>query len=210
MYARHALQMTLRPFRAGIQASARLEESLGELQVEQMGTEMDQLPQAQAPAPPRLRLQRLLRPRRVPKVLVVSLRIPIPRTRIRAGESHLPLPDCLRGLVLTLNRISTHARWVIMLVVLFVGLLLFAFLVWFLHRRYRRKQELGDHSRAPGVQPDMNTWGPGQSVHEFRAPGEGAAVAEQTEKGKERAGASEQATDSKRSSRRLKKPWGNL
>lgn len=122
---------------------------------------------------------------------------------------HLPLPDCLLGLLLIFNRISTHARWVIMLVVLFVGLLLFAFLVWFLHRRYRRKQELGDHSRAPGVQPDMNTWGPGQSVHEFRAPGEGAAVAEQSEKGKERAGAPEQGTDSKRSSRRLKKPWGN-
>ena len=96
-----------------------------------------------------------------------------------------------------------------MIVVLFFGLLLFAFILWFLRRRHIRKQELGDHSRAPGVQPDMNTWGPGQSVHDFHAPGEGAATAAvtQTEKGKERAGAAESVPGSKRNSRRLKKPW---
>lgn len=94
-----------------------------------------------------------------------------------------------------------------MIVVLFFGLILFAFLLWYFHRRYQRKKELGDHSRAPGVQPDMNTWGPGQSVHDFHAPGDGAAVASQEEQGTEKAAAAEQASGSKRNSRRLKKPW---
>ena len=105
-----------------------------------------------------------------------------------------------------MDRISTHARWVVMLVVLFVGLSAFAFIVWYFHRRHQRKQELGDHSRAPGVQPDMSTWGPSQSVHEFHAPGETTAAAATAEKGKEKAETQEVAPNSKRSSRRFKKP----
>ena len=90
---------------------------------------------------------------------------------------------------------------------LFVGLALFAFILWYFHRRHKRKQELGDHSRAPGVQPDMGAWGPGQSVHDFHAPGEVTAAAAPTEKGKERAAAQEPDPETKKKSRRLKKLW---
>lgn len=94
-----------------------------------------------------------------------------------------------------------------MLVVLTVGLAAFAFVLWYFHRRYQRKRELRDHSRAPGVQPDMNTWGPGQSVHDFHAPGQSAAGAAPAEKTQERAVAEEPGIKSKRNSKRLKKPW---
>ena len=105
------------------------------------------------------------------------------------------------------NRISTHYRWVIMLIVLFLGLGALAFVGWWLHRRYQRRQELGGHDRTG--QPDLGSWAPGQSVHEFGPPEAAIAAAgraAQDEKGKGRVGVQDQGVvGEKRGSRRLKK-----
>ena len=94
-----------------------------------------------------------------------------------------------------------------MVIVLFFGFLALAIGGRYLHRRYQRRQELGGHSRTG--QPDLGSWAPGQSVHDFEPPGAGGAVA-QNEKGKQSVGvqeAQQQPTENKRSSRRLKKGW---
>lgn len=77
-------------------------------------------------------------------------------------------------------RIETHYKWVIMLIVLFIGLAVVAWVFWFLHRRYHRRRE-AQWSQAVGSHPDINTWGPGQSVHDLGyTPGASANI----EKGK--------------------------
>ena len=53
-----------------------------------------------------------------------------------------------------------------MLIILFLGLSLLALVFWFLHRRYHRKRE-ARFAGALGTQPNINTWGPGQSVHDL-------------------------------------------
>ena len=89
-----------------------------------------------------------------------------------------------------------------MLIVLFLGLGALAIGGWWFHRRYQRRQDLGEHDRTG--QPDLGSWGPGQSVHEFGAAGAAGEVA-QNEKGKGRVGEQEQGPGDKRSSRRLRK-----
>lgn len=111
--------------------------------------------------------------------------------------------------------ISTHYRWIIMIIVLFFGFLALALGGRYLHRRYQRRDELGGHSRTG--QPDLGSWVPGQSVHDFAPPSAAGAVAE-NEKGKQSVGVQEEqqqqqqqqppaAAENKRSSRRLKKIW---
>ncbi|KAL9099021.1 MAG: hypothetical protein Q9163_005421 [Psora crenata] len=76
---------------------------------------------------------------------------------------------------------STHWKWVVMLIVLAIGLSAIAVAGWFLHRRYHRRRE-SQWSSTPSSHPNINTWGPGQSVHDL---GYGAAVSD-NEKGKTR------------------------
>jgi hypothetical protein len=95
-----------------------------------------------------------------------------------------------------------------MLIVLFLGLGALAIAGTWFHRRRQRRQEVGGHYRTG--QPDLGSWGPGQSVHEFGAPGAvGAAGAAsevaQNEKGKSREMVAEQAPEKTRGSRRLRK-----
>ncbi len=92
-----------------------------------------------------------------------------------------------------------------MLIVLFLGLGALAIAGTWFHRRRQRRQELGGHDRTR--QPDLGSWGPGQSVHEFGAPGAVGAAGEvaQNEKGKSREMVAEQAPGDKRGSRRLRK-----
>lgn len=61
---------------------------------------------------------------------------------------------------------STHWKWVVMLVVLIIGLTAFAIIFSIMHRRYHRRREQ-QWSQSTVPHPDINTWGPGQSVHDF-------------------------------------------
>lgn len=91
-----------------------------------------------------------------------------------------------------------------MVIILFFGLGLLAFVCWYLHRRYLRRRD------AEGVQtqPDLNTWGPGRSVHDFGAESSRPPMNEK-DKGvtAANAGVPEQAFRNNRSSRRLTKGW---
>ena len=98
-----------------------------------------------------------------------------------------------------------------MIIILFLGLGALAIGGTILHRRYQRRQELGGHDRTG--QPDLGSWGPGQSVHEFGPPGAAGATGAtgatgavvSNEKGKGRAEVQEQGTGEKRGGKRLKK-----
>ena len=68
---------------------------------------------------------------------------------------------------------STHWRWIVMLIVIIVGLTAIAIGGWFFHRQYHRKREA---QWALGSRVDMTTWGPGQSVHDLGYYGSGTAV----------------------------------
>ena len=69
-------------------------------------------------------------------------------------------------LIFSIRRFSTHWKWVVMLVVLIIGLTAFAVIFSIFHRRYhRRREEQWSQSNVP--HPDINTWGPGQSVHDI-------------------------------------------
>ncbi|KAL8721004.1 MAG: hypothetical protein Q9181_007801 [Wetmoreana brouardii] len=102
---------------------------------------------------------------------------------------------------------STHYRWVIMLIILVLGLSGLAvggvYLKRYIHRR-REAREFG----ARGSRQDLETWGPGQSVHDFGATGV-ENVGPRGEKGKERemVQAPEEITSDRSNSRRLKKGW---
>lgn len=63
-------------------------------------------------------------------------------------------------------RFSTHWKWVVMLVVLIVGLTAFAVIFSIFHRRYHHRREQ-QWSQSTVPHPNINTWGPGQSVHDF-------------------------------------------
>lgn len=93
-----------------------------------------------------------------------------------------------------------------MLIVLVLGLAGLAvggvYLRRYIHRR-REAQEFG----ATGSRQDLETWGPGQSVHDFGAAG-AAAAGSANEKGKEKEVVQDQeAPNDRRNSRRLKKGW---
>ena len=64
-----------------------------------------------------------------------------------------------------------------MLIVLFVGLTLTAIIFWALHRRYHRRRE-ARFASALGSPPNINTWGPGQSVHDLGLTAQGAPYQE--------------------------------
>ena len=68
-----------------------------------------------------------------------------------------------------------------MLVVIFIGLSVVAIVGWFLHRRYHRRRE-AQWNLGAASQPNINTWGPGQSVHNLGFTG--AAAENEKEKGK--------------------------
>ena len=53
-----------------------------------------------------------------------------------------------------------------MLVVLIIGFTAFAVIFSMMHRRYHRRRE-EQWAQSTVSQPDINTWGPGQSVHDF-------------------------------------------
>ena len=79
---------------------------------------------------------------------------------------------------------STHYKWVIMLIVLALGLSAVAFLFWFLHRRYHRRRE-AQWNQVVGSTPNISTWGPGQSVHDLGfTPGASTSTGPPAEKGK--------------------------
>ncbi|KAL9601603.1 MAG: hypothetical protein Q9219_002437 [cf. Caloplaca sp. 3 TL-2023] len=102
---------------------------------------------------------------------------------------------------------STHWRWVLMLIILALGLIGLAvggvYLRRYIHRR-RESREFG----VSGPRRDLETWGPGQSVHDFGTAGVVNNGSNQ-EKGKERETnqAQEVPTSDRRNSRRLKKGW---
>lgn len=73
-----------------------------------------------------------------------------------------------------------------MLIILFLGFGILAWAGWYLHRRYHRLHDseamMTSATSAPR-HPDLGTWGPGQSVHDFGAVGEGI-MPQMNEKGK--------------------------
>ncbi|KAK4691999.1 hypothetical protein P7C71_g5121, partial [Lecanoromycetidae sp. Uapishka_2] len=77
---------------------------------------------------------------------------------------------------------STHWKWVVMIVVLAVGLSILAIGGALLHRRYHNKREAQWAQTA--VLPNINTWGPGQSVHDLGYSSGGAIAYGEKEKGK--------------------------
>ncbi len=77
---------------------------------------------------------------------------------------------------------STHWKWVVMLVILIIGLTLVAVIGALLHRRYHRRRE-AQWSQA-AVLPNINTWGPGQSVHDLGYTNGGAIAYGEKDRGK--------------------------
>lgn len=73
-----------------------------------------------------------------------------------------------------------------MLIMLFLGFGILAWVGWFLHRRHHRLQDgeaMTTLVASATRQPDLGTWGPGQSVHDFGAVGE-VVGPQMNEKGK--------------------------
>lgn len=93
-----------------------------------------------------------------------------------------------------------------MLIILFFGFGLLAYGAWYLKRRYHRRRE-AEISRS---QPDLGSWGPGRSVHDFGTTGE-APRPPFNEKGKEPERVDipmqTQALETTKGSKRLKKSW---
>ncbi len=69
-----------------------------------------------------------------------------------------------------------------MLVILIIGLTLVAVIGALLHRRYHRRRE-AQWSQA-AVLPNINTWGPGQSVHDIGYTNGGAIAYGEKDRGK--------------------------
>ncbi|KAI4117765.1 MAG: hypothetical protein LQ345_002073 [Seirophora villosa] len=102
--------------------------------------------------------------------------------------------------------ISTHWRWVLMLIILVLGLTGLAVGGVYLRRHIHRRREARNFGVA-GSRQDLETWGPGQSVHDFGAAG-AASGAPANEKGKEREGVENPtAANDRKLSRRLTKGW---
>lgn len=92
-----------------------------------------------------------------------------------------------------------------MLIVLFLGFGLLAWLGSYLHRRHHRRQD----AEATGSQPDLGTWGPGQSVHNFGAV-DAAPRPPINEKGRDSRDENpgqQQPRKARKGSRRLTKSW---
>ncbi|KAL8653873.1 MAG: hypothetical protein Q9210_001847 [Variospora velana] len=115
-------------------------------------------------------------------------------------------PQWYKGPRHRVSRISTHWRWVVMLIVLVLGLTGLAVAGVYLRRHIHRRREERDFGVA-GSRQDLETWGPGQSVHDFGAAG-AATGTPANEKGKETDPAQNpEAANERRLSRRLKKGW---
>lgn len=85
------------------------------------------------------------------------------------------------------DRFGTHWRWVVMLIVLFVGLALLALASTLLHRRHRRKKEMRPNMVGTSAAA-VEAWYPqSRSVHDLNAPvdrekGKGVAGVNATER----------------------------
>ncbi|KAL8857635.1 MAG: hypothetical protein Q9178_005800 [Gyalolechia marmorata] len=100
--------------------------------------------------------------------------------------------------------ISTHWRWVVMLIILVLGLGGLAVGGVYLRRYIHRRRDAQEAALA-GPRQDLQTWGPGQSVHEFDSP---VAVANNAgrEKGRDiEMVQTSEGTNDRRNSGRLKK-----
>ncbi|KAI9868259.1 MAG: hypothetical protein M1830_005687 [Pleopsidium flavum] len=106
---------------------------------------------------------------------------------------------------------GTHWRWVVMLIILFLGLALIAVASVLLRRRYRRRKE--SQASMMNTSASVEAWYPQQrSVHDFGAGGYGMAGPHdmQREKGKGAVGLSvdeQKEQESKENRGRLKKGW---
>ncbi|KAI4104595.1 MAG: hypothetical protein L6R37_003199 [Teloschistes peruensis] len=101
---------------------------------------------------------------------------------------------------------STHWQWVLMLIILVLGFIGIAVGGVYLRRYFHRRREARD-ARLAGPRQDLETWGPGQSVHDFSTH-EIAAVSPVNEKEKERETVqATEANSDQSNNRRLKKSW---
>lgn len=93
-----------------------------------------------------------------------------------------------------------------MLIILALGLTGLAVGGVYLRRYVHRRREAREFS-VSGPRQDLETWGPGQSVHDFGAT-DVSNVSPANEKGKEREIVqTQEPTNDRRNSRRLKKGW---
>lgn len=93
-----------------------------------------------------------------------------------------------------------------MLIILVLGFIGIAVGGVYLRRYIHRRREARD-ARLAGPRQDLETWGPGQSVHDFGTH-EITAVSPVNEKGKEKETIqAQEATSDQSNSRRLKKSW---
>lgn len=118
-------------------------------------------------------------------------------------------------LSLTYDRMKIHWKWVVMLIVLFFGFIILAWAGSFFHRRYHRRHD-GEVVAAAARQPDLGTWGPGHSAHDFGATARSVVGPPTNEKGKGRelgpgiepeVEKTHQQLENTNGSRRLKKSW---
>ena len=104
-------------------------------------------------------------------------------------------------------RMANHWRWVVMLIVLVLGFSLLAWLGSYLHRRHHRRRD----TEATASQPDLRTWGPGQSAHDFGTVDVAPPVPPINEKAKgsreENVGGAEPRRKFRSGSRSLTKSW---
>ncbi|KAL8805847.1 MAG: hypothetical protein Q9200_005268 [Gallowayella weberi] len=102
------------------------------------------------------------------------------------------------------SKMSTHWRWVLMLIILVLGFTALAVGGVYLKRYIHRRRDAQEAMLA-GPRQDLHTWGPGQSVHEIGAPVV-ATTNPEREKGKDiEMVQTPEATNDRRNSRRLKK-----
>ncbi|KAL8992815.1 MAG: hypothetical protein Q9169_006816 [Polycauliona sp. 2 TL-2023] len=100
--------------------------------------------------------------------------------------------------------ISTHWQWLVMVIILILGLGGLAIGGVYLKRYIHRRRD-AQETAAAGPRQDLQTWGPGQSVHEFNPP-VAAAGNPGREKGRDiEMVQAEAGTNDRRNSRRLKK-----
>ncbi|KAL8765756.1 MAG: hypothetical protein Q9209_007263 [Squamulea sp. 1 TL-2023] len=101
---------------------------------------------------------------------------------------------------------STHWRWVVMLIILVLGLSAIAVGGVYLKRYIHRRRDAQEAALA-GPRQDLQTWGPGQSVHEFDPPVPVAGNSNPSrEKGRDiEMVQTQEATNDRRNSKRLKK-----
>ena len=92
-----------------------------------------------------------------------------------------------------------------MLIVLFLGFGLLAVLGSYLHRRHHRRHD----AESAGSQPDLSTWGPGQSAHNIGAVGVAPMSLVNEKAGSSRSDkyGQQRPRKARRVSRRLTKGW---